>query len=42
MGESTRSLTGWILALLLILPAIVILTADKITMALLRGRGEQN
>lgn len=42
MGESTRNLAGWILALLLVLPALVILTTDRITMAFLRRHGEQS
>lgn len=38
-GEGLRYLTGWILALVMLIPALIIIVADKITSWQLRRRG---
>lgn len=39
IGESLRLVGSWFVALLMLLPALVIIIADKITMVRLRRRG---
>lgn len=39
VGEGLRYLTGWILALMMLIPALLITIADKITSWHLRRRG---
>ena len=39
LGEITRLLAGWFLAILMLLPALIIYLADKITMWRIRRRG---
>jgi len=39
IGDLTRLLTGWILAFVMLIPALIITLADKITMWRIRRRG---
>ena len=39
IGEGLRALAGWLLALLMLVPALVITLADKLTMWRIRRRG---
>jgi hypothetical protein len=42
LGEFVRLLTGWILAFVMLIPALIITLADKITMWRIRRRGGIN
>lgn len=39
LGELFRFLLGWVLAILMLIPALVIYLADKLTMSRIRRRG---
>jgi hypothetical protein len=42
IGDTLRFLAGWLLALLMLLPALVITLADKITMWRIRNRMQRD
>lgn len=39
LGEFLRFLLGWVLAILMLIPALIIFLADKLTMWRIRRRG---
>lgn len=41
IGEFLRLISGWLLALLMLLPALIIKIADKLTMWRIRSRAQR-